>query len=120
MTRILALSALAALLAGNAVAADETVATATPADAHPPGAEAPPPPPLSANARPRDGGGDVLMTPCGPEPVNDRGEAAMNPHGEVSVGAGTHGYREVGGTVCQPLSGGGFVAITADSSRFGR
>jgi len=119
MTRVLALAALAALLAGSAVAADETVATATSADAHPPGAEAPPPPPLNANMRPRDGGGDVLMTACGPEPVDDRGVAAMNPHGEVSVGAGTRGYRDVGATVCQPLPGGAFVAITADSSRFG-
>jgi len=123
MTRVWAL---AALLAGSALAAgsasaDETVSTAMAADAHPPAAAAPGPTPQTvvADRRP-DSSADVLMTPCGPEPVNDRGVAALNPHGEVSVGAGTHGYSEVGGSVCQPLPGGGFVAVTAGQSRFGR
>jgi len=121
MTRILALAALAALLAGTSASADETVATATPADAHPPVAEAPGPAPQTVAAdRRADPGGDVLMTACGPEPVNAQGVAASNPHGEVSVAAGTHGYNEVSGSVCQPLPGGGFVAISAGQSRFGR
>jgi hypothetical protein len=125
MTRLLALAAVSALLAGaawsGAAAADETVATAASADAHPPAAEAAGPAPQTLAAdRARQGGGDVLMTACGPEPVDDRGVVAYNPHGEISVGAGTHGYREVGGTVCQPLPGGGFVAVTAGQSRFGR
>jgi len=92
MTRVLALVAVAALLTGTSAFADETVATATSADAHPPGVAAPAPGPV----------------------------AAMRPHGELSVGVGTRGYREVGGSVCQPLPGGAFVAVTAGSSRIGR
>ena len=118
MTRLFALAAAAALLFGTSASADETVATATSADAHPPADEAPPVP-LNL-ATDRHGGDDVLMTPCGPERVNDQGVAENKPHGEVSVGAGTHGYNEVGGSVCQPLPGGGFVAITAGQSRYGR
>jgi len=121
MTRVLALVAVAALLTGTSAFADETVATATSADAHPPGVAAPAPGPLNAATdRSRAGGGDVLMTACGPEPVNENGVAAMRPHGELSVGVGTRGYREVGGSVCQPLPGGAFVAVTAGSSRIGR
>jgi hypothetical protein len=120
MTRVLALVAAAALLAAGPAFADDTIATATSADAHPPGAGPSAPGPLVATADPRRGGGDVLMTACGPEPVNDKGVAAMTPHGEVSVGVGTRGYREVGGSVCQPLPGGAFVAVSAGSSRIGR
>jgi len=122
MTRVLALVAVAALLAGSPAFADDTIATATPADAHPPGASAPAPGPVATTADARaasGGGGDVLMTPCGPERVNDQGVVENAPHGEISVGAGTHGYSQVGGTVCQPLPGGAFVAVSASSSRFG-
>jgi hypothetical protein len=125
MTRVLALAAVAALLAGTSLAgtvaaADETVATAAAADAHPPGVTAPAPAPLNLAADRPGAGGDVLMTACGPERVNDQGVVENKPHGEISVGGGTRGYREVGGTICQPLPGGGFVAITAGSSHFGR
>jgi hypothetical protein len=118
MTRVWALAAVAALLAGPSAMADETVVTATSADAHPPAVEAPPGP-LAGPGATRSGGGDVLMTRCGPEPVNDKGVAAMNPHGEVSVGVGTRGYREVGGSVCQPLPGGAWIAVSGGSSRIG-
>jgi len=122
MTRVLALAAVAVLLTGtSATAGDETVSTATAADAHPPGVATPAPGPLNAPGnRFGAGGGDVLMTACGPERVNDQGVVENKPHGEISVGAGTSGYREVGGSVCQPLPGGGFVSVTAGSSHFGR
>jgi hypothetical protein len=120
MTRVLALVAAAALMVGVPAFADDTIATASPADAHPPGAGTSTPGPVATNPDPRTGGGDVLMTACGPERVNDKGVAEMAPHGEVSVGGGTHGYREVGGTICQPLPGGAFVAVSASSSRIGR
>jgi hypothetical protein len=120
MFRVLALVAAATLLAGSSAFADETVTTATPSDAHPPGAGAPAPGPLVPPPARRASEGDVLMTACGPEPVNADGVAAMTPHGQVSVGTGTHGYREVGGSVCQPLPGGAWVAVSADSSRIGR
>jgi len=120
MTRVLALVAAAMLLAGTPAFADDTIATAASADAHPPGAGASAPGPLATTADPRAGGRDVLMTACGPEPVNDQGVAALTPHGEVSVGVGARGYREVGGSVCQPLPGGGFVAVSGGSSRIGR
>jgi hypothetical protein len=121
MTRVLALLAAAALLAGSPAFADDTIVTATPADAHPPGAGAPASGPLATTADARAAsGGDVLMTPCGPERVNDQGVVENKPHGEISVGAGTHGYSQVGGTVCQPLPGGGFVSVSAGQSRFGR
>ena len=120
MTRILALAAMAAVLAGSQAMADETVATASPADIHPPGANAPAPGPLGAGSSWRSGGGDVLMTACGPEAVNDQGAPVLAPHGEVSVGVGTRGYREVSGSVCQPLPGGGFVAVSGGSSHISR
>jgi len=121
MTRLFALVAVAALLAGTSASADETVATATAADAHPPAAQAPgaAAPQTIAADRPAHSD-DFLMTACGPERVNDQGVVENKPHGEVSVGAGTHGYSEVGGTVCQPLPGGGFVSVTAGQTRFGR
>ena len=121
MTRVWALVAAATLLATGPAFADDTIATAASADAHPPGGGSAAPGPLAATPDPRRGGGDdVLMTACGPEPVNDKGVAAMTPHGEVSAGVGSRGYRDVGGTVCQPLPGGAFVAISAGSSRIGR
>jgi hypothetical protein len=119
MTRVLALAFVATLLGGTSASAEETVATASPADAHPPGAAAPGP--LSSATDPAGAaGGDVLMTACGPERVNDQGVVETRPHGEISVGVGTHGAREVGGSVCQPLPGGGFVAVSAGQSRIGR
>jgi hypothetical protein len=122
MTRVLALAAVAVLITWGTASADETVSTATPADAHPPGAalagaQAATPTSINdPNNRPHEGGG-VRMTACGPEGVDSAGVTETRPHGEISVGAGTHGYREVGGSVCQPLPNGGFVAISGGQSQ---
>ncbi len=57
-----------------------------------------------------------LMGPCGPT-----GPAKNNPdqpdhkaHGEVFAGAGTHGYREAGGVVCQPIGDHSAVTVGVD------
>ena len=120
--RVLALAAVVALITCGTAWADETVTTATPADAHPPGAatagtQAAAPTSIAAD-RPRDGGG-VRMTACGPEGVDSAGVTETRPHGEISVGAGTHGYRDVGASVCQPLPNGGFIAVSGSDSRWG-
>src|ERR1700761_4540832 len=100
MTRVLALAAVAVLISFGTASADETVATATPADAHPPGAAAGPQSatPVSVHdASQHRGDGGVVMTACGPEGVDSAGVVENRPHGEISVGAGTHGYSAVGG-----------------------
>ncbi len=122
MTRVLALAAVAALMAWGTASADETVSTAASADAHPPApvltrAQATTPTSLNQDGGRSGEGGSVRMTACGPEGVDSAGVAENRPHGEISVGAGTRGYREVGGSVCQPLAGGGFVAISGGQSQ---
>jgi hypothetical protein len=112
--RVLAVTTLAALMIGacaNVALADGPIATAAPSDAHPPAAETPGP----LNAAKPDGADEVgPIGPCGrPISVDANGKPDLRPSGEVSVGVGTRGYREVSGTVCKPTANGGFVAISA-------
>ena len=122
MIRALAFAATAALLVCGTASADETVSTAAASDAHPPAAQPAPPASLNDGAGRHGQDGSVRMTACGPEAVDAAGVSENRPHGEVSVGAGTQGYREVSASVCQPLPNGGFVAISGGQSqgRFGR
>lgn len=48
--------------------------------------------------------------------------ADRKPHGEVWAGIGTHGYREIGGVVTQPIGDCGYVsiAISHTEADFGR
>jgi hypothetical protein len=49
-----------------------------------------------------------------PTPVRDH-----KVHGEVSVGVGTKGYREVGGVVTGPIGDDGQVTIAIDAGQIG-
>jgi hypothetical protein len=109
----------------GAHADDEAIPTAagiTPPDA----SKAPPPGPLQplrpSNLAP------VQPGPCGSgpvpklAPVGADGEPAVDrsPHGELSVGVGTRGYRSVEGAVCLPIGETGFVALDLGTAQFGR
>jgi len=112
---------LAAPFGASAAWAQETVSTASSADAHPPGTQAAPGP-LDDSISRGITHTEVVPGPCGPAVVNtDDPNAAPDtrPHGEISVGVGTGGYREVGGYVCKPLAGGGAIAIGVDQMQGG-
>jgi hypothetical protein len=104
----------AATLAATTAWSQETVTTASSADAHPPGAQATPGPLDDSIGRETTHTSEVVDGPCGPT-VSNSDDPNAGPdthlHGEVSVGVGTGGYREVGGYVCKPLASGGAVAI---------
>jgi hypothetical protein len=57
------------------------------------------------------------MGPCGPERVKPDGKLDTAPHGEIEAGIGTHGYRHLAGTVCQPLGQNGAVQVSAGVSQ---
>jgi hypothetical protein len=122
--RRLALSAvllsLAAALAATTAWSQETVSTASSADAHPPGTQATPGPLDESIGRETSHTSEVVDGPCGPTVSNsDDPNAAPDTHlhGEVSVGVGTGGYREVGGYVCKALPNGGSIAISGGQTQ---
>jgi hypothetical protein len=119
-----AAAALAAVLALSAGAAGAQEAIPTAKGATPPDvSKDPPPPPLqppaAGNLAP------VLPGPCGTGPVPklapvdaDGGPAVdHSPHGEVSVGAGSHGERYAEGSVCVPIGDRSFVAVDVGGAR---
>lgn len=103
----------AALLAGAAARAEEAIATA----AGGPSAGAPaaaPSPPITLPDRPGRGDeGPARIGPCGP--TSAAGDA--KPHGEVWAGVGTHGYRDIGGVLCQPLGKDAALTIAVDRAQ---
>jgi hypothetical protein len=123
MVRLAVVVSIVSLLAG-AAAADEVIPTAqgaTPPDA----SKEPPPPPLGTH--PASEWVAMQPGPCGTgpapklAPLGADGEPQVDhsPHGEMYAGIGTHGYREVGGTVCVPVGKTGAVTVSVDQSRFG-
>ena len=67
--------------------------------------------------------GPPLVGPCGAVGEIRDGEPQKpdkDPHGYVSAGVGTHGYREVGGAVCVPVGDHTAVSIAFDAGRIGR
>jgi len=111
--RGLALTAVLFSLAASGAWAQETVSTASPADSHPPGSSAAPAPVDDGIARDTTETTEVVAGPCGPTIASDDPSSPpdTHPHGEVSVGVGTNGYREVSGYVCKRTANGGSVAI---------
>jgi hypothetical protein len=118
----LALSAFAA----PAAWADQPIATASPG-APPPGAA---PRPLDQDDQSPEAIGAwargvmadaAAPAAAGPPAAPGCVPAAPDgkPHGEVWAGAGTHGYREAGGVVTQPLGGCGSLTIGVSSTRGG-
>jgi hypothetical protein len=75
------------------------------------------PPPLPANSAAMHGAQPVAMGPCGPEKVKPDGTLETAPHGEVVAGVGTRGYRELGGTICQPVGQNGAVSLSIDDTQ---
>ena len=110
--RGLALTAVLISLAASGAWAQETVSTASPADSHPPGAGGAPAPVDDGIQRDRTTT-EVVSGPCGSTSASDDPSSPpdTHPHGEVSVGVGTNGYREVSGYVCKRTADGGSVAI---------
>jgi len=65
-----------------------------------------------------DGAEDIVRSgPCGGPAVKPDGTPDRSPHGEVSVGAGTHGYRQAGGVVCVPLGDHAAATIAVDTEQ---
>ena len=111
-----ALPASALLLLAGPALADGPVTTASPAgSAAPQPTAAPPPLPLSDAET--EHGPPVAMGPCGPEKVKPDGRLETAPHGEVDVSAGTRGYHQFAGAVCQPIGQDGFVAVGANQTQ---
>ena len=106
------------LLASPALA-QETIPTASAAPLG--GAPTPQPdPPQSLGQRPFFNGTDIVRGPlngCGVPPKED-GSPDKNVHGEVYAGAGTHGYREAGGTACIPIGDHSAATISVDAGRY--
>lgn len=48
---------------------------------------------------------------CGPQADGERPTADGNAHGDVVVGVGTNGYRDVGARLCAPLGPDGEVQV---------
>jgi len=78
--------------------------------------DAAPPLPAEAAGTTHDGQ-PMAMGPCGPEKVKPDGKLDTAPHGEVYGGVGNHGYREIGGTICQPVGQNGAVSVSVDQTQ---
>lgn len=116
-----AFAAVLALSAGVA-GAQEAIPTAkgaTPPDVSKEPAPGPLQPPGASNLAP------VMPGPCGTGPVpklapvdaNGDPQVDRSPHGEVSVGVGSHGMRYAEGSVCVPVGDRGFVAVDVGEGR---
>jgi hypothetical protein len=102
-------------LAAGAAWADGPVTTASNADQVPPQPQAAAPPLAGVS----DGAASqrVALGPCGPERVKPDGKLDTAPHGEIEAGIGTHGYRHLAGTVCQPIGQNGAIQVSASTSQ---
>ena len=113
--RVLTLAAILLLCAAPAWA-DGPIATTSSAQVSAPQPSTVPPP-LPSNQNIRGGPQPVAMGPCGLEKVKPNGELETAPHGEVDAGIGNHGYREIGGTICQPIGQNGAVSLSIDETQ---
>jgi hypothetical protein len=113
--RVLTLAAILLLCAVPAWA-EGPIATTSSAQASAPQPSAAPPP-LPASQGVAGDGQPVAMGPCGPEKVKPDGTLDTAPHGEVSAGVGNHGYREIGGAICQPVGQNGAVSVGIDATQ---
>ena len=102
-------------LAAAAAWADGPVSTTSSADRAPPQPQGAAPP--LADQGGAQGPQRVAMGPCGPERVKPDGKLDTAPHGEIEAGIGTHGYRHLAGTVCQPVGQNGAVQVSVSTSQ---
>lgn len=112
--RLLVLAAALSVAAG-AEWADGPVSTTSSADRAPPQPQAAAPPLADAGGAPAVQ--RVAMGPCGPERVKSDGKLDTAPHGEIEAGIGTHAYRHLAGTICQPVGQNGAVQVSASVSQ---
>jgi hypothetical protein len=119
ITSPLVCSALAVALLASPALAQEAIPTASGAPLG--GAPTPQPEwPQSLGQRPSFDGADIVRGPlngCGVPPKED-GSPDKNVHGEVYAGAGTHGYREAGGTACIPIGDHSAATISVNAGRY--
>ena len=121
MRRALLLMITAGMIASGSCRAQEAIATASNT----------PPPVSTTTAAPLFLGhhqgfsdeGPPLVGPCGAVGEIHDGvpqKPDKDPHGYVSAGVGTRGYREVGGAVCVPIGDHAAVSVAIDAGRIGR
>ena len=129
MTRALPIVLVAVLIAASGAPiqkaiAQETISTAAGAPAAPLPASAAGAPPLALpDTIGEDDAGPLPVGPCGAVGQVRDGKLEKpdrKPHGEVWAGVGTHGYREAGGVVCQPIGDHSSVTIAVDAAHIGR
>ena len=126
MTRALPIALIAALAVcvAPAAIAQEAIPTAAGAPAAPLPASAAGAPPITLpDTLDEDDAGPLPVGPCGAVGQVKDGQVQKpdrKPHGEVWAGVGTHGYREAGGVVCQPLGDHAAVTIAVDAAHLGR
>jgi hypothetical protein len=113
--RVLTLAAMLLVCAAPAWA-DGPIATTSSAQISAPQPSTVPPPLPQAQTVAR-GAQPVAMGPCGLEKVKPNGQLETAPHGEVDAGVGNHGYRELGGTICQPIGQNGAVSLSIDETQ---
>ena len=133
MNRIALLTLLAAFLAAPAAFAQELiqttpegagapVASPAPAPVGPPLADPQSPEAIGAWARGVLAGAPAEASEPRTGPLSRSACAAATddrPHGQVWAGAGTRGYRELGGVVTQPIGRCGSVTVAIDRSEGG-
>jgi hypothetical protein len=121
MRRALPFIVVAGLIASGPTWAQEAIATATNTPAPAPTSTAPP---LSlGHHQGFSDEGAPLVGPCGAVGQVHDGVAEKpdkNPHGFVTAGVGTNGYREIGGAVCVPIGDHAAVSVAVNYGRIGR
>ena len=123
MTRALPIALIAAVAVCVAPAAMAQEAIPTAAGAPLPASAAGAPPIALPDTIDEDDAGPLPVGPCGAVGQVKDGQVQKpdrKPHGEVWAGVGTHGYREAGGVVCQPLGDHAAVTIAVDAAHLGR
>ncbi len=128
MIRALSFALAAAVTVAGALpqvaVAQEAISTAAGDPAAPAPVSAADAPPITLpEAIGPDDAGPLPVGPCGAVGQIRDGQVEKpdkNPHGEVWAGVGTHGYRETGGVVCQPIGDHSSVTIAVDAAHIGR
>jgi hypothetical protein len=116
MMRRLTLAAMLCACAALPAWADGPMATTSTAQQSAPQPQTAPPP-LPPQKSAASQGDDVAMGPCGPEKVRANGKLDTAPHGEVEAGVGTHGYRHLGGAICQPIGQNAAVTVSVSETQ---
>jgi hypothetical protein len=115
--RFIATTALLLSLMASAAWADGPVATANAGSGAPTPQTAPPPPIEAPSADDLGPGPEVVPGPCGLQRVGKDGRLDRRAHGEVDVGVGTGGYRNVRVSTCKPLGDNAAIAVSVSETQ---